>query len=186
MDGCSGRRPKPGRCLRRTPDRESPAECDHRPARRPSSRPRFGFAAEVPLTARGADARALIVTIAGHVVDALPGVVADVPLDVAVCPDHVQRRGERPGWLSRGRLGSQTSADRPGANPMEERTLLATLRALRHATPPRPRTRSSDACRHRRPCRADDDKQLSMFTASRGARIKRLRTVSRFSGSSDR
>ena len=61
-----------------------------------TSRPRFGFAAEIPLTARGADARALIVAITGHVEDALPAVVADVPLDVASTPITCRNAGSVP------------------------------------------------------------------------------------------
>ena len=52
----------------------------------PTCRPRFGFGAEVSLTARGADPRAFVVAIAGHVVDAPSAVVADVALDFAATP----------------------------------------------------------------------------------------------------
>ena len=80
----AGERPACRRTCSSTVHAQPSPRCARSPARSPpAGRPRLGFSAEIPLTARGADARAFVVAIAGHVVDALRVVVADVALDVA-------------------------------------------------------------------------------------------------------
>ena len=84
----SGHRPR-GALIRGAFDRcaQPSARCAQSPPRSPPAcRARFGFSAEIPLAARGADPRAFVVAIAGHVVDAPPAVVADVALDFAATP----------------------------------------------------------------------------------------------------
>ena len=82
----------------------------------PARGTRFGFGAEVALTPRGADACAVVVAVAGHVVEPLAAIVADVALDVAIAP-RLPRREARREWLP--------SDGRPFANPTAERTPLS-------------------------------------------------------------
>ena len=104
----------------------------------PAGRPGFGFRAEPPLAPRRADLGTRVVAIAGHMVDASPTVVADVPLDVAAARCVSRRRTLIPG----GTLQALPPPPVPGCdelsapNPLARRSRRRFLVHIRPRVPP--------------------------------------------------